>query len=146
MLIDRVMGSPCRACGVFMPNRKPLALVSEDTELGRWALTRALEAEGFQVQAVSTWVEASACLLRARFSLALVAVSSAPGNCAELAAYVRQQHPSTHLVLLADQDSVGELRLACGPETDILAKPLDLEEVVHAAHSRPRAGDETLEA
>jgi len=127
-----------------MANRKLLALVSEDTELGRWALTRALEAEGFEVQAVSNWVEASSWLARARFSLAVVAVSSAPENCADIVAYVRQHHPHTHLVLLADQDSIGELQLACGPKTDILAKPLDLEEVVHAAHSRPVVGDETL--
>jgi DNA-binding NtrC family response regulator len=129
-----------------MAKRKLFALISEDTELGRWALTRALEAEGFEVEAVPTWVEASAWLLRARFSLALVAVTSAPGNAADIVAYVRQHHPSTHLVLLADQDSIGELRLACGPNLDVLAKPLDLGEVVHIAHSRPRAGDDTLEA
>jgi ActR/RegA family two-component response regulator len=127
-----------------MAKRKSFALVSEDTELGRWALTRALEAEGFEVEAVSTWVEASACLLRARFSLALVAVSSTSGNAADIVAYVRQHHPNTRLVLLADQDSISELRLACGPEPDILAKPLDLEEVAHVAHSCPGAGDETL--
>ena len=129
-----------------MAKRQSVALVSEDTELGRWALTRALEAEGFEVQAVSTWVEASARLLRGKFSLALVAVSSAPGNAADIVAFVRQHHPSTHLVLLADQDSIGELRLACGPQPDILAKPLDLDEVAHIAHSRPWAGDDTLEA
>jgi DNA-binding NtrC family response regulator len=129
-----------------MVKRQSFALVSEDTELGRWALTRALEAEGFEVQAVPTWVEASAWLLRGRFSLALVAVSSAPGNAADIVAFVRQHHANTHLVLLADQDSISELRLACGPEQDILAKPLDLEEVAHIAHSRPGAGDDTLDA
>ena len=129
-----------------MAIRKPLALVSEDTELGRWALTRALEAEGFEVQAVSTWVEASACLLRATFSLALVAVSSAPGNAADIVAYVRQHHPNTRLVLLADQDSISELRLACGPDLDVLAKPLDLDEVAHVAHSCPAPDGDTLEA
>jgi len=129
-----------------MVKRRSLALVSEDTELGRWALTRALEAVGCEVQAVSTWVEASAWLARARFSLAFVAVSSAPENAADIVAYVRQHHPNTHLVLLADRDSIGELRLACGPEPDILAKPLDLEEVVHVAHSRPGAGEDMLDA
>jgi DNA-binding NtrC family response regulator len=127
-----------------MAKRRSLALVSEDTELGRWALTRALEAEGFEVQAVSAWVEASAWLSRASFSLALVAVSSAAGNAADIAAFVRQQHPNTHLVLLADEDSIGELRLACGEDLDILRKPLDLDEVAHVAHSHPGSGDETL--
>lgn len=128
-----------------MEKRRNLALVSEDTELGRWALTHALEAEGYEVQAVATWVEASAWLLRARFSLAVVAVSSSTGNAADIAAYVSQHHSNTHLVLLADQDSIAELRLACGPEPDILAKPLDLDEIAHVAHSRPSFGDETLE-
>jgi DNA-binding NtrC family response regulator len=129
-----------------MVKRQSFALVAEDTELGRWALTRALEAAGFEVQAVPTWVEASAWLRRARFSLAVVAVSSAAGNAADIAAYVSNHHPHTHLVLLADDDSIGELRLACGPEADILAKPLDLEEVAHLARSRSGAVDDTLEA
>jgi DNA-binding NtrC family response regulator len=129
-----------------MSKRQPLALVSEDTELGRWALSRALEAEGFEVHAVPTWVEASAWLLRAKFSLALVAVSSSSGNAADIVAYVSQHHPGTHLVLLADDDSVGELRRACGPDLDILAKPLDLDAVAHVAHTRPASGDDMLEA
>jgi DNA-binding NtrC family response regulator len=127
-----------------MAKRQSFALVSEETELGRWALTRALEAEGFQVQAVPTWVEASDWLLRAKYSLAIVAVSSEAGNAADIVAYVREHHLATHLVLLADQDSIGELRLACGPEPDILAKPLDLEAVVHVAHSLPESGDDAL--
>jgi ActR/RegA family two-component response regulator len=129
-----------------MVKRRSLALVSEDTELGRWALSRALEAEGFEVQAVSTWAEASACLVQARFSLAVVAVSSAPENAADIVAYVHAHHPSTHLVLLADEDSIGELRLVCGPETDVLAKPLDLEQIAHVAHARPELGGNGLDA
>jgi len=129
-----------------MAKRQSFALVSEDNELGCWALTRALEAAGFEVQAVSTWAEASAWLRRASFSLAVVAVSSAAGNAADIVAYVTDHHPDTRLVLLADEDSIGELRLACGPEADILAKPLDLAEVAHLARSRSGAVDDTLEA
>lgn len=114
-----------------MADRKPAALISEDTELGRWALTRALE--GFEVTAVSTWGEASAWLRQEEFSLVLLAVSSAPGNAAEIVADIYRDHPATHLVLLADQDSIGELRIACGPAPDILAKPLDLRAVAHVA-------------
>ncbi len=122
-----------------MIERRALALVSEDTELGRWALTRALEAEGFDVQAVATWIEASAWLARAKFSLALVAVSSVPGNAADIVAYVSEFHPHTHLVLLADQDRVDELRLACGPGPDLLTKPLNLEAVALVAQARGAA-------
>jgi DNA-binding NtrC family response regulator len=116
-----------------MDERKPAALISEDTELGRWALTRALEAEAFEVTAVSTWAEASDWLRQEDFSLVLLAVSSAPGNAAEIVADIHRDYPNTHLVLLADQDSVGELRVACGPVPDILAKPLDLRSVARIA-------------
>ena len=116
-----------------MADRKPAALISEDTELGRWALTRALEAEGFEVTAVSTWAEASAWLIQEDFSLVLLAVSSAPGDAADIVAAITRDHPSTHLVLLADQDSIGELRVACGPLPDILPKPLDLRSVARVA-------------
>ena len=129
-----------------MGMRKPSALVSEDTELGRWALTRALEAESYEVEAVPTWVEASARLQRRGFSLALVAVSSAPGNAADIVTYLREHHPHTHLVLLADEDSIGELRLSCGPDVAVLAKPLDLEEVAHVAQLCPVSGGDTLGA
>ena len=110
-----------------MTDRQPLALVLEDTELGRWALTHALEAEGFEVRAVSTWAEASAWLGRAQFSLVLLAVSSAPGTVADIAAEIYRDHPNARLILLVDQDSIDEVRLACGPEPEILAKPFDLE-------------------
>ena len=61
---------------------------------------------------MSTWAEASACLLQERFSLALVAVSSILENVADIVADICRDHPDTHLILLADQDSIGELRLA----------------------------------
>jgi DNA-binding NtrC family response regulator len=129
-----------------MAEKETFALVLEDTELGRWALTHALEAGGFEVRAASTWAEASGWLLRARFSLALVAVSSAPGNIADVAAEIRRDHPDTRVVLLADQDSVDELRLACGPDPEILAKPFDLDAVAHVALSRSRSADQSREA
>jgi DNA-binding response OmpR family regulator len=123
---------------MHMAVRESLALVLEDTELGRWALSRALEAAGFEVLAVSTWTEASACLLREPFALALVAVSSIAENVADVVSDICRDHPKTHLILLADQDSIGELRPLCGSGADILTKPFDLEEVAHAALSRSR--------
>ena len=116
-----------------MADLKPAALVSEDTELGRWALTRALEAEGFDVTAVSTWAEASAWLRQEDFPLVLLAVTSAPGDAAEIVADIYREHPQTRLVLLADQDSIAELRIACGPAPDILPKPVDLRSVARVA-------------
>jgi DNA-binding NtrC family response regulator len=128
-----------------MADRKSLALVCEDTDLGRWALTRALEAEGYEVHATSTWAEASVWLLKGKFDLALVTVSS-PSNAAEIVACISRHHPHTHLVLLADQDSIGELRLVCSPVPDILAKPFDLGRVAKVACSHLGSGSETLGA
>lgn len=119
-----------------MADRQSSALVLEETELGRWALTHALEAEGLEVRAVSTWAEASAWLRRARFSLVLAAVSSAPGSAADLAAEIRRDQPNAHVVLLTDQDSIDELRQACGPGPEILSKPFDLRAVAQVALSR----------
>ena len=113
--------------------RRALALVAEDTELGRWALTRALEAAGFDVEAVATWSEAAEWLRRASFSLAFVSMSSVSGSASDVAASVRTYHPHTRLVLLADPDRADELRAACGQEQDVLTKPLDLEKVASVA-------------
>lgn len=116
-----------------------LALVLEDTELGRWALRRALEAQGFRVFSFATWAEASECLLRKPITLAFVAVSSIPESVCEIVGRLGQEHPSTHFVLLADQDSLAELRPICDPAIDILTKPFDLAALgqVAAACARP---------
>lgn len=121
-----------------MAVRESMALVLEDTELGRWALQRALETAGFKVLTASTWAEASACLLRERVGLALVAVSSILENVAGVVEDIYRDHPETHLILLADQDSISDLRPMCGPDADILAKPLDLAEIAQVALTRER--------
>jgi DNA-binding NtrC family response regulator len=122
-----------------MTVKESLALVLEDTELGRWALQRALEAAGFRVLVVSTWAEASVHLIRERFSLVIVAVSSILDNVAGIVADISRDHPEAHLILLADEDSIGELRPICGPTAHILPKPLDLEKLAQVALSRSGA-------
>ena len=129
-----------------MAHRQSHALVLEDTELGRWALTKALEAEGFEVRSAQTWSEASAWLKTTRYALVLAAVSLAPGSAADLTAEIRSVQPDAHVVLLTDQDSIDELRQACGPDPEILAKPFDLEAVAHAALSRWGSADHTVGA
>lgn len=119
------------------------ALVSEDSDLGRWALGRALEGEGFEVHAVLTWAEASAWLRRMECDLVLAEVSSA-SEAIEVLGDVHRCAPGAHLVLLADEDTVDELRRACGPAPDVLAKPVDLEQLVYVALSRPARGGERL--
>jgi len=123
-----------------MDCRESVALVLEDTDLGRWALTHALEARGYEVHAPWTWAEASVWLHRAKVCLALVAVTS-PGQAAEVTAEVNW-YPHTHLVLLAEEDQVADLRLACGPGPDILSKPFNLGEVDRIALSCQGLDDE----
>jgi DNA-binding NtrC family response regulator len=115
-----------------------LALVLEDTELGRWALRRALETQGFRVFTFSTWNEASECLLRTPVSLALVAVSPILENVAGVISHLGQDHPDTHFVLLTDQDSLGEIRPMCDSRIDILTKPFDLAALGRLATTRVR--------
>lgn len=129
-----------------MAHTRSLALVLEDTELGRWALTHALEAEGFEVRAVETWAEASTCLRQEKFELALVAASSAPANVGHITGEIRRDHPNTRLVLLADEDSIGDVRLECGSEPAILSRPYDLQAVAQVALSRSGSVDRSVEA
>lgn len=116
-----------------MAGRDLLALILEDTDLGRWALTHALESVGYEVHAPWTWAEASEWMHRAAFRLALVAVSS-PDHAADVVADVRR-HRHMHLVLLAEEHMVDDVRRACGEDSDILPKPLDLTQVSEIALS-----------
>jgi len=127
-----------------MAGRDSLALILEDTDLGRWALTRALEAVGYEVHAPWTWAEASEWMHRATFRLALVAVSS-PDHAADIVADARP-YRQMHLVLLADEDIVDDVRRACGDEPVILAKPLDLAQVSEIALSSLDPGREARRA
>jgi DNA-binding response OmpR family regulator len=129
-----------------MTHKPSLALILEGTELGRWALTHALRAEGFEVTAVETWGEASVWLRTTRFSLVLAAVALAPGSAADLAAEIRRDQPQARVVLLTDQDGIDDLRRACGPGPEILAKPFDLAAVAQVALSRPGPVDQSPEA
>ena len=110
-----------------MADGKARALVLEDTDLGRWALIRALEAVGYDVRAPWTWAEASEWLRRERFRLALLAVSSS-GHAVDVMAEARRFR-QMHVALLAEEDMADEVRLACGAGPDVLTKPLDLGHV-----------------
>jgi DNA-binding response OmpR family regulator len=108
---------------------KRFALIAEETELGCWALAHALQAQGFEVYRALNWVEAAGWLDRVQFSLAVISLSL------DMAAYVRNHHPSTSLVLLADADEVQTLRVTSGPGTTVLAKPVELDDMIQAAQA-----------
>lgn len=127
-----------------MAGRDLLALILEDTDLGRWALTHALEAAGYEVHAPWTWAEASEWMHRVTFRLALVAVCS-PDHAADVVADARRLR-HMHLVLLAEEDMVDDVRRACGADPDILPKPLDLAQVSEIARSCLEPGREARRA
>ena len=123
-----------------MNRRRPLALVAENTELGRWAIAHALQAAGFEIYFSATWVESSGWLDRAQFDLAVMALSAQRDDVAFIAGHLRDEHAGTRLIALVPQDDVGEIRRACGPEAVVLAKPLNVEQVVLAARSFRQPG------
>jgi DNA-binding NtrC family response regulator len=115
-----------------MSNRM-LALVADDTDLGRWALAHALQARGFEVYTAATWVEATGWLGRADVSVAVLSTSLEPGKAPDMAAYLRTHHPATHVIFLAVEDEMRWVRGWCGDRAAVFAKPLDVEQVVAAA-------------
>jgi DNA-binding NtrC family response regulator len=118
-----------------MSNRM-LALVADDTDLGRWALAHALQARGFEVYTAATWVEAAGWLGRTEVSVALVSASLESEGAPDMAAYLRTHHPTVHVIFLADQDEMPWVRQWCGQGAEVFAKPLDVEQVVVAAAAK----------
>ena len=129
-----------------MSNSRPLALVAEDTELGRWALAHALQANGYEIYMSAGWVETDGWLDRAEFDVAVVSVSCDRDNVARIVEHLRREHPRTGLVLLALQDDVGTIRRTCGPGPVVLPKPLDVAQVVLAVRSLSEPGEVAMGA
>ena len=118
-----------------MSNRM-LALVADDTELGRWALAHALQARGFEVYTAATWVEAAGWLGRADVSVAVVSAALEPEKTPDIAVYLRTRHPSTHVIFLAAEDELPLARECCVDHAEVFMKPLDVERVVAAAAAK----------
>ena len=120
---------------------RPVALVAEDTELGRWALAHALRAEGYDVCVSAGWTETDGWLDRAAFDVVVMAVSSTRDNVAHIVDHARREHGQAGLILLALQDDAAAVRAASGPEPVVLAKPLDVAAVVLTARALAGPGD-----
>jgi len=129
-----------------MSPTKPLALIAEDTELGRWALAHAFQAGGFEIYMSATWVESAGWLDSADFDVAVMALSCDRDDVAHVAEHMRSHHGRTRLVILAPQDDVGAIRQTAGPDVVVLAKPLNVEQVVLAAKSLTEPGSVAMGA
>jgi DNA-binding NtrC family response regulator len=123
-----------------MPSSRPLALVAEDTELGRWAIAHALQASGFEFHTSASWVESAGWLDSAEFTVAVMALSCGLDDVAHVAAHMRSHHSRTRMIVLAAQEEVAVMRQICGPDVIVLAKPLNVEQVVLAAKSLTEPG------
>ncbi len=124
-----------------MSAEKPLALIAEDTELGRWAVAHALKQRGFEVEVASSWWEVLASLAHRRFDLLVVAVSSEQTQFADVCTLLARDQPSLRIIALAPSDQVGQVKELWASRAVVMSKPLDVEQVVHVAISdvRPAA-------
>lgn len=124
-----------------MLKTKPLALVAENTELGRWAIAHALQASGYEIYMSASWTESDGWLDQAEFDVAVMSVSCDRDDVARIAGHLRSHHVRTGLILLALQDDVGSVRRACGSGPLVLAKPLDIPQIVLAVRSLAEPGE-----
>jgi DNA-binding NtrC family response regulator len=129
-----------------MSSTRPLALVAEDTELGRWAIAHALQAGGYETRVSAGWAETAGWLDRKEFDVAVMSLSCDRDDVAHIAEHLRIHHGSAGLIFLVLQEDVEAVRLACGPGPIVLAKPLDIERLVQAARKLRQPGPVGLEA
>jgi DNA-binding NtrC family response regulator len=116
-----------------MVEHRPKALVAEDTELGRWAVARALEANGFEVNTASNKAEAIGRLIGNAFAVFIAAVPLERESVSELIRQVHENQPSTGLILLADHDNASRLADSCGSRAVVIEKPFGIDQIVKAA-------------
>lgn len=129
-----------------MAGSRPLALVAEDTELGRWAIAHALQAAGFDFYLSAGWVESAGWLDRADFAAAVMALSCDRDDVSHIVRHVEGRHHRTRLIVLAAQDDVAAVRRAAGPGVIVLPKPIDAGQVVLAVKSVTEPGAVALGA
>jgi DNA-binding NtrC family response regulator len=116
-----------------MPEDKPRALVAEDTELGSWAVARALQASGFEVSLAADRTETLERLAGTRFTVMVTAVAANREDVRELVGLMKRDQPDAGLILLARQEEAAGVTAECGPGTIVIEKPLSIDRVVAAA-------------
>lgn len=106
------------------------AIVIDDSELVRWAISRALTAEGFAVEQAGTLAEAEAKLAGIEFDLVVAADSLEREDMGELLTTVRGDAGAAPLVLLAEQARSPAWRPS--RVTSYVRKPFSIDEVLAA--------------
>ncbi len=109
----------------------PRVLVADDTRLVRWAVGRALRAEGFEVVTASSRDEALGRLVSSRFDLIVLPLSLGHKEIRDVVTAVARHESGTAIILLSSSEEAADL--AGGAHTAILGKPFSVGEVVEAA-------------
>jgi DNA-binding NtrC family response regulator len=124
----------------------PSALVAEDSQLGGWAVSHALQGVGFEVRRAATWVEVTGWLRMQPFRVVVLSASLDPAGVAEMAGYIATHHEGTAVIVLADADEVWRLGRECGSQAVIVSKPLDLDRLVRMVSAYVKDQPEALRA
>jgi DNA-binding NtrC family response regulator len=125
---------------------KPSALVAEDSQLGGWAISHALQGVGFDVRRAATWVEVVGWLRIQPFRVLVLSASLDPSGVAAMVAYMAANHVETVVIVLADADDVRGLGRECGSQAVIVSKPLDLDRLARMATTYVTDQPEALRA
>ncbi len=119
----------------------PRVLVADDTRLVRWAVGRALRAEGFEVVTASTRDDALGRLVSERFDLLVLPLALGREEIRDLVSAVARHQSGTAMILLSSSEEAADL--ADGANTAVIGKPFSVGDVVDAARrftSPPFAG------
>ena len=114
-------------------------LIVDDEADMCWALDRLLRRDGFAVTTTSHGMESLALCVRERYAVVFVDAKLPDLNGLELIDRLRQQAPTTHIVLISGffdrDDAVIVEGLERGRFDGFMVKPLDLRQVREMARS-----------
>jgi DNA-binding NtrC family response regulator len=108
-------------------------LVAEESDLGGWAISHALQGVGFNVCRAAMWTEVTGWLRTQPFQVLVLSASLEASGIATMVAYMATNHAETAVIVLADTDEVRGLRRECGSRAAVVSKPLDLDRLARMA-------------
>jgi putative two-component system response regulator len=127
-----------------VPDSDPAAtavLVVAGNDAIRAALRRILIQEKFSVQSIGSWPEALDTLRASPSGCVLLDLDAGLDDVADLGGSLRALDPDSALVLLASGDRLDQASRLAGSEGEVLAKPVDLADLVATVRHALRARD-----
>lgn len=114
------------------PRRR--ALVADDTSLSRWAISHALESEGFQVVAACTRDEVMGRLLDGPYSLVVMSSPLEDADMTDLVNRLCEYLPHTRVLVLCDRDTAASTK-GFDPGAVVLGKPFEVADILSEARA-----------